>query len=362
MVIRSAWSRLHGTRGHGRHCARAARKPAAPRWRFCLSRLRLGVIPLALALVLPISAQEAKRLFADDEEAQARLQRGISLYQQTQYAAAAAALEPVAVQYPDQATAYRVLGLCRLQMKQYAAAAADLRKAAELTRAQESREDGVARLALGKALFLAGDFGAAIPELEFAAARPDAEAATLTLLGYAHYRQGDEAAARQALTRSLARDADQPEAWQLLAELDVAAAPDDAAAVKRAAASIEKVQRREPLLAAGLRGRLLVAQRQFAKAIPELERAAAAQPDDAALLFALGLALSREKRLGPAADALTKAATLLPNEVGVWRELGYVHERAGRKDAAIAAYERAAALTGGRDDFVTRALERLKAP
>ncbi|OYT70539.1 MAG: hypothetical protein CFK52_10715 [Chloracidobacterium sp. CP2_5A] len=358
MVIRSAWKCLYGMRGRAQE---TQAKPRAARPRHPLGR---WAMPLVLALVCTISAQEAKRLFSDDEDAQARLQRGISLYQQTQYAAALEAVEPVAVQYPEQAAAYRLIGLCRLQLKQYAAAAADLRKAAELTRALEKREDAVARLALGKALFLAGDFAAAIPELEFAAARLEVEAATLTLLGYAHYRQGDEAAARQALTQSVARDERQPEAWRLLAELDVAGmtvAP-DAAAAKRAAASIEKVNRSEPLLAAGLRGRLLVAQRQFAKAIPELERAVAAQPDNAALLFALGLALSREKRLEQAADTLARAAKLLPNEAGVWRELGYAHERAGQKDAAIAAYEKAAALTGGRDDFVTRALERLRSP
>jgi Flp pilus assembly protein TadD len=52
----------------------------------------------------------------------------------------------------------------------------------------------------------------------------------------------------------------------------------------------------------------------------------------------------------------------LPQEAGVWRELGYVHERAGRTEAAIAAYEKSAALTDGQDAFVTRALERLKTP
>ncbi|MFQ3582800.1 MAG: tetratricopeptide repeat protein [Chloracidobacterium sp.] len=345
------------------------RKATCRSWwyaRWWSSRLwaHLGLLGLGCLLsVGAISAQEGARRFMEDEEAQARLQRGISLYQQEQYATALETLEPVAVHYPEQAVAYRMIGLCRLQMKQYAAAAAALRKASELTRAQENREDAVARLALGKALFLAGDSRGAIPELEFAAARPEADTATLTLLGYAHYRQGDEAAARKVLVQSVARDDRQPEAWRLLAELDVArltANPDDPAAAKQAAASIEKVNRTEPSLAAGLRGRLLVAQRQFAKAIPELDRALATQPDQAALVFALGLALSREKQLDRAAVLLTKATELLPDEAGVWRELGYVHERAGRREAAIAAYEKAAALTQGHDDFITRALERLK--
>jgi Flp pilus assembly protein TadD len=111
-----------------------------------------------------------------------------------------------------------------------------------------------------------------------------------------------------------------------------------------------------------LRGRLLVAQRQFAKAIPELDRALTAQPNDAALVFALGLALSREGQLERATTILTKATSLLPQEAGVWRELGYVHERAGRTDAAITAYEKAAALTNSQDTFVVRALERLRRP
>lgn len=317
---------------------------------------------LVFCMACGVWAQEARRAFAEDEDAQANFQRGLSLYQQTQYAAALEALEPVVVRHPDQAAAYRLIGLCRLEMKDYAAAAAALRKAVELTRAQENREDAPARLALGKALFLSGDFPGAVAELTFAAARPEADAATLTLLGYAHYRAGDESAARKALLQATARDERRTEAWRLLAELDVAAAatPDDATAVKRALAAIEKIQRSEPAVAAGLRGRLLVAQRQFAKAIPELDRALTQQPDDAALVFALGLALSREKQLDRAAAVLSKATALLPNEAGVWRELGYVYERAGRRTDAVAAYEKAAAL-GGPDDFVTRALERLKA-
>lgn len=310
-------------------------------------------------------AQEGKPRFAEDEEAQTRLQRGISLYQQSQYAAALEVLEPVVVHHPEQAVAYRMLGLCYLQLKQYQPAVTALRKAVELTRAQENREDYVARLALGRALFLAGDSAAAIPELEYAAQRPEVEAATLTLLGYAYYRQGNEDSARKTLLQSVARDEQQAEAWRLLAELDVLAAaaqPDDPASIKRAAASIEKVNRFEPVVAAGLRGRLLVAQRQFAKAISELDRALTTQPDDAVLMFALGLALSREGQLERAATTLTKAASRLPQEAGVWRELGYVHERAGQREAALAAYEKAAALTKGQDAFVTRALERLKTP
>lgn len=319
---------------------------------------------LGLCMACGVWAQEPRRAFNEDEEAQTQFQRGVSLYQQTQYAAALEALEPVVVRHPDQAAAYRLIGLCRLEMKDYAAAAAALRKAVELTRAQENREDAAARLALGKALFLSGDFPGAAAELTFAAARPEADAATWTLLGYAHYRAGDESAARKALLQATARDERRTEAWRLLAELDVAAAtttPDDATAVKRALAGIEKLQRLEPAVAAGLRGRLFVAQRQFAKAIPELDRALPQQPDDAALVFALGLALSREKQLDRAATVLRKATTLLPDEAGVWRELGYVYERAGRRTDAVAAYEKAAAL-GGPDDFITRALERLKAP
>nr|ABV27203.1 tetratricopeptide repeat family protein [Chloracidobacterium thermophilum] len=320
---------------------------------------------LAICLTGMAWAQENRPPFAEDEEAQARLQRGISLYQQSQYAAALEILEPLVVHHPEQATAYRMLGLCYLQLKQYQLAVTALRKAVELTRVQEKREDTTARLALGKALFLAGDSAAAIPELEYAAQRPEADAAILTLLGYAYYRQGDEAAARKTLLQAVARDERQPEAWRLLAELDVlavTATPDEPAAVKRATSSIEKVNRFEPAVAAGLRGRLLVAQRQFAKAIPELDRALTAQPNDAALVFALGLALSREGQLERATTILTKATSLLPQEAGVWRELGYVHERAGRTDAAITAYEKAAALTNSQDTFVVRALERLRRP
>ncbi len=325
---------------------------------------RLYQLWLCFCVTCGVYAQEPGRTFAEDEDAQARLQRGLSLYQQTQYAAAVEVLEPIVVRYPDQSAVYRLIGLCRLQMKEYASAVAALRKAVELACARGNCDDSVAHLALGKALFLSGDFAGAVAELTAATAHSEAEAATLTLLGYAHYRVGDVPAARKVLLEAVARDDRQTEAWRLLAELDVlgaTATPDDPAAIKRALVSIEKVQRQEPMLAAGLRGRLLVAQRQFTKAIPELDHALTQQPDDPSLVFALGVALSRDKQLDRAATVLRRATELLPNETSVWRELGYVYERAGQRGDARAAYERAAAL-GGEDDFIIRALERVNTP
>ena len=70
------WFAQHKNKANGRHWY-------SPLWgRLCALSL------LCVLLVGLTSAQE--RRFTEDEEAQARLQRGISLYQQAQYAAALA--------------------------------------------------------------------------------------------------------------------------------------------------------------------------------------------------------------------------------------------------------------------------------
>jgi tetratricopeptide (TPR) repeat protein len=322
------------------------------------NRIMLGAAFLFLSLATGFAQG-----VGDNEEAQARMQKGVSLYQQGQYAAALAEMEPVAAGFPNYAAAYRLVGLCQLQLKRYEKAAETLRRANQLSQEQEKRDDPAARIGLGRALLYAEKWAEALPELEYAVSQNKSDAAAHYSLAVARYKLGDEAGATSSLTQATTLNERNADAWRLLAELHlnrVTENPQDKSAVARALASAQKVKTLDAAAGAGALGRLYVAAQQFPKAIPELERAVAARPTDGALHFNLGLALSRTEQLARAATVLEKTAELLPDNADVLRELGYVYERADKPAQALAVYEKADALTGGRDEYFKRAIERLR--
>jgi tetratricopeptide (TPR) repeat protein len=324
-----------------------------------LSKWKSLVVGVFFLLVSPFAG------FAQgDEESQARLQKGISLYQQGQYAAALTEIEPVVVKEPANATAYRLIGLCRLQLKKYDTAIDSLKKARELTLAQEKQEDPTARTALARAYFYSEKYAEAVPELEFVVKQPKVDPAFYYLLGFAHYRSNNEESALTALNKAVELNDKDLDSWRLLAEIlisRVTANPADAGLTAKATAAAQKVKVLDGTPAGGgALGRLYVAIRQFAKAVPELDAAVTAKPDDLVALFNLGLALSRSNQYDRAAAALEKLAIKTPSELSVFRELGYVYERAGKFAKALAAYESADKLAQGQDDFIKRAIARVK--
>ncbi len=302
---------------------------------------------------------------SDDEEIQSRIQKGISLYQQGQYSAALTEIEPVVVKSPSNALAYRLIGLCRLQLKKYDSAIDALKKARDLTLAQEKQDDPTSRTALARAYFYAGKYAEAVPELEFVVKQPKVDPAFWYLLGFAKYQAADEEGAVTALTKAVELNDKDLDSWRVLAEILLARVtgnPTDAALVAKATAAAQKVKTLDGTPAGGgTLGRLYVATRQFAKAIPELDAAVTARPDDTVALFSLGLALSRSNQFDRAAAALEKLALKTPGDINVFRELGFVHERAGKLRKALAAYEAADKLANGQDEFLKKAIARVKA-
>ncbi len=173
------------------------------------NRIMLGAAFLFLSLATGFAQG-----VGDNEEAQARMQKGVSLYQQGQYAAALAEMEPVAAGFPNYAAAYRLVGLCQLQLKRYEKAAETLRRANQLSQEQEKRDDPAARIGLGRALLYAEKWAEALPELEYAVSQNKSDAAAQYSLAVARYKLGDEAGATSSLTQATTlneRNADAPE-------------------------------------------------------------------------------------------------------------------------------------------------------
>lgn len=332
---------------------------------FNRNRARCAGLKTMILLAVLLVAGVAPGFGQDDEEVQSRIQKGISLYQQGQYSAALVEIEPVVVKAPSNALAYRLIGLCRLQLKKYDTAIDALKKARDLTLAQEKQDDPTARTALARAYFYSEKYAEAVPELEFVLKQPKADPAFNYLLGFARYRTNNEEGAVEALTKAVELNDKDLDSWRLLAEIQigrVTANPADTALVAKATAAAQKVKTLDGTPAGGgALGRLYVATRQFAKAVPELEPVATAKPDDLVTLFNLGLALSRSNQYDRAAAALEKLTTKTPDDVNVFRELGFVYERAGKLQKALTAYEAADKLAQGQDDFIKKAIARVKA-
>ncbi len=319
---------------------------------------------MAVVLVLSVVARGAAQDISDSEEAQARMQKGISLYQQAQYAAALTEVQLVAEKYPTYAVAYRMVGLCQVQLKQYDKAAESLKKALQLTREQENRDDAAARIALGRAYFYAGKYAEALPELDYAVKQKPNDALNHYLLGFANYKLDKTSDAVASLSQATTlNDKDAP-TWRLLAEVYLgrcAADPTDKATQAKAVAAAQKLKTLDPSPeSADVLGRAFMASQQFAKAVPEFEKAVAGGKVSPATQFQFGLALSRTEQLAKATQELTKASELLSDNVDVLKELGYVYERDKKPEKAREVYEKADKLTNGQDTFIKNALERVK--
>lgn len=323
----------------------------------------IGSAGLSIPMVLPTLSVQAQDI-QNSEEAQARMQKGISLYQQSQYAAALTELQFVAERYPNYGAAYRLAGLCQLQLQQYEPAVVSLKRANELSMEQEKREDSAARIALSRALFYAGKFEEAIPELTYAVSQKPNDATSHYLLGATHFQLKHEPEALASLSQAVTLNPKDLASWKLLTGIQLqrlAANPEDKTQLTKTQSTLQSLKSLDASAeSAGLAGQFYLLTRQFAKAAPELEKAATASPDNGLIQFNLGIALSRSDQFAKAAPVLIRASELLPENTNVLKELGYVYEKDGKAEKARAVYEKGDQLANGQDEYFKTALERVK--
>lgn len=158
--------------------------------------------------------------------------------------------------------------------------------------------------------FQSGAFAEAVALIEGELQRRMDDPALLDLLGTAHIRQGNGAAAEAALRRGLAQSPDNPTLHDRLA------------------------------LALRQQGRL-------AEALPHAQRAVALAPTDWGAFSNLGNLLVQMGDGPGATAAYRQALTLNPDEPSVLLQLAHARNRAAAWDEALALYERLAALQPG---------------
>jgi protein O-GlcNAc transferase len=179
--------------------------------------------------------------------------------------------------------------------------------------ALERPDDPYARFNLGLILSKLGRYGEAVPELQRAAQLSPADPEVFTELGIALLRTGDAARAETALRQALALD------------------PDHVAALFNLGQCYERLGRHQDSLAvleqfsraSGSREKFLDEKRLF--------RAAQAREDS----------LAREGKDALALEALLAYRDSLAEFPQFQQELGVAYLRTGRRDEAIAAFERA---------------------
>jgi tetratricopeptide (TPR) repeat protein len=323
------------------------------------------------------------------------------LFQQKQYAAAAAEAKQIAAADPTNAEAWKLAGFSEFYLKQYAEAADDLQKALDLQRAAK-QEDSHTVDALGESSVLAERFEQALPLLVIVTTRasnkPDGrflyyrglaefktgkvadaersfnaavkanpkDAASLLFLGQIALTRNDLDTAISTLNRATLNDPRLASAWYLLtsaylrravAATDEAKASADYLGAVRSGETLTRLRSDEESL--GLYARALFGAKQYARAALSLERAAANPNASGTTLYLFGLANSRANNFPKAVAALERALAKSPADVNIYRELGYDYEKTKQYAKAFSLYQKALETAPNDADF-KEALERVR--
>ena len=323
------------------------------------------------------------------------------LFQQKQYAAAAAEAKQIAAADPTNAEAWKLAGFSEFYLKQYAEASDDLQKALDLQRSAK-QEDSHTVDALAESSVLAERFEQALPLLVIITTRPGAapdprfiyyrglaelktgkpaaaersfnaavkanpkDAASLLYLGQLALTRNDMDTAISTLNRATLNDPRLASAWYLLTSAylrravsatDEAKANADYLGAMRAGETLTRLRSDEEAL--GLYARALFGAKQYARAALALERAAANPNAGAVTLYLFGLANSRANNFPKAIAALERAVAKAPSDLNSYRELGYDYEKTKQYAKAFALYQKALQTAPNDADF-KEALERVR--
>ncbi len=323
------------------------------------------------------------------------------VFQQKQYAAAAAEAKQIAAADPSNAEAWKLAGFSEFYLKQYAEASGDLQKALDLQRAAK-QEDSHTVDALAESYVLAEKFDQALPLLvtvtNRSSAKPDAsflyyrglaefktgktadaersfnaaikanpkDAASLLYLGQIALSRNDLDTAISMLNRATVNDPRLASAWYLLTSAYLRRAASAGDETKSNADYLSAVRTGETLTrlrsdeeSLGLYGRALIGAQQYARAATALDRAASNENASGTTLYLLGVAQSRANNFPKAIAALERALLKSPTDVNVYRELGYDYEKTRQYAKAFSLYQKALTVAPNDADFKD-SLERVR--
>ena len=324
-----------------------------------------------------------------------------TLLQQNQNEAAAREAKQIAALDPNNAEAWKIAGFAEFNLKQYKDAASDLQRALDLQR-KAGAEDTNTVNALAEALTRSEQFERALPLLVTATTRAGAQpdATMLYLRGLAEFNTGKRADAERSFNaaikadpkntaalfylgriayeqknwdnaiamfnRATTADARLADAWKFLtlAYINRGAAATDAKAdadYLNAVRASEGLVRAKPtdLGALALNGQALIYAKQYAQAVPVLERATTNVNAQGPTFYLLGIAYSRTKNFPKAIAALERATQKTPEDVSIYRELGYAYEVSKQYAKALAAYQKGSSLAPD-DADLKQSVERVR--
>lgn len=252
--------------------------------RHCPGRLAIAIVTLAL-LTVPVGAQTA---------AQAR-QQAIAFEQQSDFPDAETAWRSVVKADPTSAEAYAHLGLLEARQERYKQAVPLYRKALELSPALNPSIPTL-RLNLGLALFKGGELKQSLTEFErlLKGENPSSQLSLrLTMLvGMAHYGLGDYAAAVPPLQQAAARDPQNLQLRLALAHSCLWSKQYDCVMeTYRQILTLNAESAEADMLA----GEALDAQKDFDGAIQQFRAAVKADPKEPEVHFGLGYILWTQK-------------------------------------------------------------------
>jgi tetratricopeptide (TPR) repeat protein len=181
-------------------------------------------------------------------------------------------------------------------------------------------------------------------------------------LGFANHKMGKDDLAIPALNQALTIDAKDPDSLTLLANIYFSQSKQNPAALSKAISTGERLAAvKDDDQTWALLGQAYLADKQYAKASPLLDKYARAHKDSSVAWYNLGVALSRSNQWKPAAAALEEAVKLAPTSLGALLEMGYVYESDKQYDKALSAYERAFDASGKKDATAKAGIDRIKA-
>jgi tetratricopeptide (TPR) repeat protein len=306
-------------------------------------RFRLLLLAGVLAPLCLFGARQEKNAW---EKA---WQQGMERYKQGQYAEAVPSFEAVVRLLPERASGHAMLGKCKYNLGDYRGALESFETAHRL-----APEDGDAACRLAAAHLALKQYDQVLKVVEaFDPSRvpADSRADCCRAAGLAALALGDPPRAADHFARG--RDAaggerrNELQAWLVKALIQAARQArreDQGAAYARALPEAEALAAADP----GPEAHRLAAEAALAAgAYPQAERHAravlAALPEDPYGALYLGQALSGQERYREAVEPLEAATRLLPDEGrwAAWNPLGYAWERLGERERARECYVKA---------------------
>ncbi len=335
--------------------------------------------------------------------------RGVALYNKSEYRQALAEFQDIVRDRPDVAGAWYYIGLCEFRLKRYSRVQLPLERAIELLEiqspssadiagawytigfshylmsdyekaveplrryldlaAKEKREvDQSARTALGRAYFFLEKYDDALAVLATTSTASPAKettaketAANAYYVGVIHFKREDDDRAIAALREAAKADPQDLGPLDLLAEslLRKGRKTNSAQVWAEAVEVSEQIAAlRDDDKTANLLGRAYLGAQKFDLAVKPLEKLARANRENGQAWLYYGIALSRSGQMRKAMEALEITIQLSPESAPALLELGYVYETDKQYQQALRIYEKAFAATN--DPAIKDSIERVR--